>query len=294
LRRKQGETIMKIDPLPPEKQAAHDANYNLRARWPEHGKFMADWTAMGEAAARAPGWTLDIAYGPGPSQNLDLLAPAKRTARRAPLFAFIHGGYWKALDKRDVRFLGASFAARGIAFASLNYALAPLVSIEAIVRQIRAALDFLWREAPRFGVDPGRIFVGGHSAGGHLCSIVCAENQPLAFALAGAFSVSGVYDLEPLAQSLHQTELKLDRRQVETYSPLRQRPRPGTRIWATVGGDETPAFLAQQAAFAKSWSGHGARVTVVPAPGLHHFDILAKVADFDHPIGKAALKMIES
>lgn len=285
---------MKIDPLPPEKQAAHDANYNLRARWPEHGKFMAEWSATGEAAARQPGWTLDVPYGPGPSQTLDLLAPATRVSRRAPLFAFIHGGYWKALDKRDVRFLGAPYAARGIAFASLNYALAPSVSIEAIVRQIRAALDFLWREAPRFGVDPARIFVGGHSAGGHLCSIVCAENQPLAFAPAGAFSVSGVYDLEPLAQSLHQAELKLDRRQVETYSPLRQAPKKGTRIWATVGGDETPAFLAQQAAFAKAWTKLGAAVTVVPAPGLHHFDILAKVADFRHPIGKAALEMIES
>lgn len=284
---------MKIAPLPAEKQAAHDANYNLRARWPEHGRFMAEWAEKGEAAAKQPGWTLDIPYGPGPSQTLDLLAPAKRHARRAPLFAFIHGGYWKALDKRDVRFLGAPFAARGIAFAALNYALAPLVSVEAISLQIRAALDFLWRESPRFGIEPTRIFVGGHSAGGHLCSIVCAQNQPLAFALAGAFSVSGVYDLEPLALSLHQTELKLDRRQVETYSPLRQAPKKGTRIWATVGGDETPAFLAQQDAFAKSWAKQGASVTVVPAPRLHHFDILAKVADFDHPIGKAALKMIE-
>lgn len=284
---------MKIDPLPPEKQAAHDANYNLRARWPEHPKFMAEWAEKGEAAARQGGWTLDIPYGPGPSQNLDLLAPAKRSARRAPLFAFIHGGYWKTLDKRVVRFLGAPFAARGIAFAALNYALCPSVSIEAIVRQIRAALDFLWREAPRLGIEPTRIYVGGHSAGGHLCSIVAAANQPLAFGLAGSFSVSGVYDLEPLALSLHQAELKLDRRQVETYSPLRQAPKKGSRIWATVGGDETPAFLAQQAEFAKSWSRQGASVTVVPAPRLHHFDILAKVADFGHPIGKAALKMIE-
>jgi arylformamidase len=293
LRRKQGESAMTIDPLPPEKQAAHDANYNLRARWPEHANFMADWTAKGEAAAREPGWTLDIPYGPGPSQTLDLLAPATRVARRAPLFAFIHGGYWRALDKRDVRFLGAPFAARGIAFATLNYALAPQVSIEAIVRQIREALEFLWREAPRLGIEPTRIFVGGHSAGGHLCSIVAAANQPLSFALAGSFSVSGVYDLEPLAQSLHQAELKLDRRQVETYSPLRLAPKKGARVWTTVGGDETQAFLTQQAAFAKSWSGQGAKVTVVPAPGLHHFDILAKVADFTHPIGRAALDMIE-
>jgi arylformamidase len=284
---------MKIDPLPPELQAAHDAEYNLRARWPDYAQFMAEWLAKGEAAARQPGWTLDIPYGPGPSQTLDLLTPAARKGRRAPLFVFIHGGYWKARDKRDVRFLGAAFAARGIAFAALDYALAPFVTIETIVRQTRAALDFLWREAPRFGVEPARIFAGGHSAGGHLCSIVCAANQPLAFALAGSFAVSGIYDLEPLAQSLHQTELKLDRRQVETYSPLRQAPKKGARIWATVGGDETAAFLAQQAAFAKSWNRQGARVTIVPAPGLHHFDILAKVADFTHPIGRAALDMIE-
>lgn len=284
---------MKIPPLPPEKQAAHDANYNLRARWPQHAAFMAEWAQKGEAAAKQPGWNLDIAYGPGPAQTLDFLVPARKLGRRAPLFAFIHGGYWKALDKCHVRQLGAAYAARGIAFAALNYALAPAVSIETIVRQIRAALDFLWREAPRLGVDPGRIFVGGHSAGGHLSAVVCADNQPLAFPLAGAFSVSGVYDLEPLAQSLHQVELKLDRRQVEAYSPLRRAPKPGTRIWATVGADETPAFLAQQKAFAASWRAQGAKVTVVPAPGLHHFDILAKVADFRHPIGRAALAMIE-
>lgn len=284
---------MKIPPLPPEKQAAHDANYNLRARWPQHAAFMAEWAQKGEAAAKQPGWNLDIPYGPGPAQTLDFLAPARKLGRRAPLFAFIHGGYWKALDKCHVRQLGAAYAARGIAFAALNYALAPAVSIETIVRQIRAALDFLWREAPRLGVDPGRIFVGGHSAGGHLSAIVCADNQPLAFPLAGAFSVSGVYDLEPLAQSLHQVELKLDRRQVEAYSPLRRAPKPGTRIWATVGADETPAFLAQQKAFAASWRAQGAKVTVVPAPGLHHFDILAKVVDFRHPIGRAALAMIE-
>lgn len=275
----------------PKDQAALDALFNNRARWPDFGDTVANWQTQGDAALAIPGWQRDVAYGPGPKQTLDLLVPQERTARRAPLFVFIHGGYWQSLDKRDVRGLGPAFAARGIAFATLNYALCPDVRVEAIVRQIRDAYAFLWREAPRFGCDPGRIHVGGHSAGGHLAAMLCTMPD-LPTRPAGCLSVSGVYDLAPLARSYQQPVLQLSAREIAACSPLGLRPLPGTRVWATVGGDELGAFIGQQADFVAAWRRHGVKVETVPAPRLNHFTIVEKVADFRHPIGRAALAML--
>jgi arylformamidase len=276
----------------PADQAALDALFNNRVRWPDFGATVAGWVRAGEAALAQPGWHLDLAYGPGPKQTLDLLVPARKGAARAPLFVFIHGGYWQSLDKSDVRGLAPAFAARGIAYATLNYSLCPDVSVEAIVRQIRAAYDFLWREAPRLGCDPARIYVGGHSAGGHLATMLCTMDD-LPVRPAGCYSVSGVYDLAPLPRSYHQPVLRLTAREVARYSPLALRPRPDTRLWVTVGSDELGAFIGQQADLVHAWRKAGASVTVVPAPRLNHFTIVDKVADFTHPVGQAALAMIQ-
>jgi len=277
----------------PADQAALDALFNNRTRWPQDAATVVEaWASAGEAALRLPGWRCDVPYGPGPRQTFDILVPARKDARRAPLFAFIHGGYWQALEKRHMRGLAGAFAARGIAFASIEYALCPDVRVEAIVRQIQAAFAFLWREAPRLGCDPQRIHVGGHSAGGHLATMLCTMAD-LPARPAGCLSVSGVYDLEPLKRSYQQAVLQLTPREVAANSPLSLRPLPGTPIWATVGSDELGAFLGQQADLVANWRRAGAKVTTVPAAGLNHFTIVEKVADFRHPIGRAALAMIE-
>lgn len=277
----------------PSDQAALDALFNNRSAVPDFAKTVEAWQRHGQAALATPGWQRDIPYGPGFNQNLDLLAPQRHGATRAPLFVFIHGGYWQALDKSDVRGLGPAFAANGIAYATLNYALCPQVGVDAIVDQMRAALQFLWFHAPQFGCDPQRIFVGGHSAGGHLAAMLCTFADTAA-RIAGCFGVSGVYDLAPLKRSYQQPVLQLTDRVVASCSPLGLRPQPGTKLWLTVGADETPAFLGQQADLAVAWRQAGAAVTIVPAVGLNHFTVVEKLADFSHPIGRAALAMIGS
>jgi arylformamidase len=275
----------------PADQAALDALFNNRAAVPDFAQTVAAWQRSGVAALKTPGWHRDVVYGPGLNQNLDLLVPKRKGAARAPLFVFIHGGYWQALDKSDVRGLAPAFAAKGIAYATLNYALCPAVGIDAIVAQMRAAVDYLWFHAPQFGCDPQRIFVGGHSAGGHLAAMLCTFPDTAA-RIAGCFGVSGVYDLAPLMRSYQQPVLRLTKRVSSTCSPLNLRPQPGTKLWLTVGADETPAFVGQQADFAAAWRKAGATVTVIPARGLNHFTIVEKVADFAHPVGRAALAMI--
>lgn len=278
-------------------QTGLDAQYNLRARWPEHAKFFAAWQAQGETALAAPGWHRDLAYGPTAREALDVLTPpAKKSGHRAPVVVFIHGGYWQGLDKRDVCFLGPAFAREGVAFAALNYALAPTVGLDEIVRQARAALAWLWRNAPLLGIDPARIHLAGHSAGGHLAAMLAATDWPRFGGLperliSAAFSLSGVYDLTPIMLSYHQAVLKLDHGAVARNSPLHLPPRPGVKMYVTVGGDETAEFLRQQDEFVAAWRAKGASVTIAPAPKLHHFDIVDYCADFTHPIGKAMLAM---
>ncbi|MBI3452202.1 MAG: alpha/beta hydrolase [Rhodospirillales bacterium] len=279
-------------------QAQLDAQYNLRARFPDHVEHLAAWARDGAAAVSEPGWRLDLAYGPTTGERLDFLpAVAVKNDRRTPLFIFFHGGYWQNLDKRDVAFLGRGFAEKGIAFAAPNYALAPMVSIDEIVRQARAAVAWLWRRAPGLGVDPGRIYIGGHSAGGHLAAMLAATAWPAqgglpADLVKGTLSVSGIYDLAPLRVSYQQPVLKLDAGVIKRNSPLGLAPRTAGRIVAAVGDKEPEEFRRQQREFAAAWRKAGVRVETAAAPALHHFDILAKVADFTHPVGRAALALI--
>jgi arylformamidase len=277
-------------------QAGLDAQYNLRARFPNHVKYMAQWRAEGDAERARPGWRRDLAYGPTPPEALDLIAPATGAGGRAPLLVFIHGGYWQNLDKTDCAALAPEFVKAGIAYATINYTLAPVASLDEIVRQVRACLAWLWRNAPLLGCDADRIFVAGHSAGGHLTAMLAATDWTRLGGLPrdlvkGAFAVSGIYDLEPIRLSYQNPVLKLDEGTVARNSPLRMRP-VTHRIVLTVGEKEPEEFQRQQTEFAAAWRAAGADVAIVPASRLDHFDILEKFGDPRHPIGAAALKMI--
>jgi len=279
-------------------QAGLDAQYNLRARFPNHTAYMAQWRVEGDAELAKPGWRRNLAYGPTPPEALDLIAPATGAGGRAPLMVFIHGGYWQNLDKRDCAALAPEFVRAGIAYATINYTLAPVAGLDEIVRQARACVAWLWRQAPLLGCDPNRIFVGGHSAGGHLTAMLAATDWTRLGGLPpdlvkGAFPVSGIYDLEPIRLSYQNPVLKLDEGTVARNSPLRMKP-VTRRIVLTVGEKEPEEFHRQQAEFAAAWGAAGADVEVVPASGLDHFDIVEKFGDPRHPIGAAAMRLVLS
>lgn len=277
-------------------QAGLDAQYNLRARFPDHPQYMEQWRVEGDAELARPGWQRDLAYGPAPMEKLDLLVPSAGDGKRAPLMVFVHGGYWQNLDKRDCAALGPGFAKAGIAYATINYTLAPVAGLDEIVRQARACLAWLWRNAPLLGCDPDRIFVGGHSAGGHIAAVLAATDWTRLGGLPpdlvkGAFPVSGIYDLEPIRLSYQNPVLKLDAGTVRRVSPMLMKP-VTRRIVFTVGEKEPEEFHRQQAELAAAWKKAGASVEVVDAPRLHHFDILEKFGDPGHAIGRAAQALV--
>lgn len=273
-----------------------DAEYNNRARVPEAAGLLARW-AEASALARdgSPHKRLDQRYGDGPNESLDIFPAA---TAGAPVLFFIHGGYWRALDKSDVSFVAPSFVADGAAVVVPNYALAPTVTIEEIALQMVRALAWTWRHAAEFGGDASRIVVAGHSAGGHLAAMLLScrwkqvgDDLPPA-PIAGALAISGLYDLEPvrLAPFL-QADLRLTPQQVARLSPaFFPRPKNG-KLFATVGGDESDEFLRHNQLIRDQWG-----PTAVPVcetiPGRNHFTVLESLVDPDGRLHELGLRLL--
>lgn len=275
-------------------QAALDRQLNLRARWPEHPQFFERW-ARDSAAVRAQlGARLDLAYGDTPAETLDLF-PAGTGA--APLLAFIHGGYWQGLDKSDFSYLAPAYVDAGIAFASLNYALAPMATVGAMVAQVRGALVWLHRNAADLGIDAGRIVVAGHSAGGHLAAMALSTDwraldpELPRELLAGGCAISGVYDLEPIRLSYHNKVLGIAPEEVVPWSPLHCVPQHAAPLLLAVGSEETDEFLRQQAEFAAAWKASGLRVAEVDMTGLHHFTAVDALGERGHDLFAAVQQL---
>jgi acetyl esterase/lipase len=223
------------------------------------------WSRDGEAFRSRHG-AADLAYGPGRFERLDLYRPAGAT--RAPIFVFIHGGYWQASDKVQHAQFSQGLLDAGYAVAMPNYGLAPDTPLETSLAQSVAALNFLAREADALGLDADSLHLSGHSAGAHLAAMVlCAEDAP---PVTSALLLSGLYHLNPLGHLPLGRLLGLDDAARATrLSPIAQ-PRPrATRIAFAVGEGESDAFKAQSAALAASWQASAPLI----CPG-HHFSML--------------------
>ena len=276
-----------------------DAQFNLRARWPEHPEYFARWARDSVAVRERFGGHFDLGYGASAGQKLDLFVPQGRDA--VPLLAFIHGGYWQSLDKGDFSYLAPPFLEAGIAYASINYDLAPQVHIPEIVRQTRAALAWLYRHAPDYGVDGERLHLAGHSAGGHLTAMALATDWSDSPALGpglpgdlvkGGCSVSGVYDLEPIRLSYQQAVVDIDPETVAHITPLGNLPARQVPLILALGSEETEEFHRQQAAFLAAWRGAGLSVEVVALGGRNHFTAIDALGEPGHPLFAAVEKQV--
>lgn len=271
-----------------------DAQYNNRARIPEHAEIFARWAAASALARERSQVQLDVPYGDGAGETLDVFPAA---APGAPVLVFIHGGYWRALDKADHSFVAPSFVAAGAAVVVPNYALAPAVTVEHITLQMARAVAWVWRHAADFGADPRRIVVAGHSAGGHAVAMLLSCRWPQLAPdlppqlLTKGLAISGLYDLEPLRHApFLQGDLRLTPASVARLSPAFF-PRPRGTLYAVVGADETDEFLRQNRLIRDVWG-----PTAVPVcetvPGVHHLSVLHGLADPDGRVHDLALRQL--
>ena len=274
--------------------AYHDRQYNARAMIPDHAQiFERGRKRSEEARASLPG-RLDIPYGRSPAEKLDIF-PAE--GRSEALLVFIHGGYWRSRDKSDFSYLAPAFNRRGVTLALPNYGLCPKVGIEDIVKQNLLAVAWLWHYGARYGVNPGRLYVAGHSAGGHLAAMMLAARwntymPELPYNLVkGGLAISGIYDLEPLVHApFVNQDLKLDQALARRLSPVYIPPATTAPLFTAVGGEESEEFKRQNALIARTW--RYAFAGDIPMPGCNHLTVLERLADPNSALFQGAMDMM--
>ena len=268
-------------------RAALDAEYNNRAKV----KDAMDWIARyGAESARARAelpMRFDVAYGVHHAERLDVF-PAAGTAP-APIHVFVHGGYWHRLDKADFSFVVRGLRPAGAVTVVVNYGLIPAVDMDTLVRQCRSAVAWVHAHASEIGGDPSRIFVSGHSAGGHLTAMLLATDWTTlgrpADLVKGGVAISGLYDLEPIRLCYLNDVLALTPETARRNSPVTlPAPRAGALVLA-VGGEEGPEYHRQTAELATAW-----RVKpgdVMDMAGHDHFSIVSELENPVSPLARA-------
>ncbi|MCC7327308.1 MAG: alpha/beta hydrolase [Burkholderiales bacterium] len=265
--------------------------YNNRAAVPEHPQWFARYAQWSAAAVERYRPARNLRYGPGPKETLDLYLPAGRVRG---VFAFLHGGYWRSLDKDDFSFVAGAFVEQGIAVANVNYDLCPVVSIPAIVDECRRAMIFLAREGAAHGAPADHLVVGGHSAGGHLAAMMYTTDwtaQGLdAAPLRAGVTLSGVHDLEPMVLFSFNADFRLDAPEAMRMSPTHHPLRARVPLLMACGADETSEFLRQTQLLWDAWP-EVRRPWSAPlfVPGADHFSVVAGYADPDSALTQATL-----
>lgn len=262
-------------------QEALDAQYNNQQRIPRFAEHVAGWKAASERARAELKGTFDVPFGPSPTETVDIFVPP-RAKGPAPVHVFYHGGYWRAFEARDFSFVARPFVEAGAVAVIVNYALLPKVRMGELVRQCRAALAWVEANIARYGGDPTRIHISGHSAGGHLVAQVLARDPDGAFALPGvtsAVAISGVYDLEPMRLCFLQETLQLTEDEVRRYGAVLNPPAVKLPLAILYGGEESEEFARQADAFAAACGRNGVAGTVEAAPGRHHMSVLTAATE---------------
>ena len=259
-----------------------EAQYNHRARVSNSAELLRRWAQASALARQRSAHHLDLPYGSGADASLDLFLPDSREP--APVLVFIHGGYWRSLDKSDHSFIAPVFTDEGALVVVPNYSLCPGVAMERIPLQLTQALAWVWRHIADYGGDASRIVLVGHSAGAHLASmLLCCDWKTVGSDLPrhlvqGALGLSGLYDLAPLLRTpFLQSDLRLDASSARRLSPLHY-PAPQAPLYAVAGAAESEEAQRQTRSIRQAW---GARAVPVCEllPGLDHFTLMHDLAD---------------
>ncbi len=265
-------------------RATLDAAYDNSAAVADRADFLARWRAKSAEMRASSGAKLDVAYGPRERTRLDYFPSG---ATQAPLFVFIHGGYWQRNEKETFAFVAEGPLARGIDVALVGYTLAPEARLSGIVGEIGQSLTFLGEHAGDFGFDRRAIFVGGWSAGGHLTAAVSGHPS-----FRGGIPISGIYDLEPIALGELNDKLGLDQSEIDTLSPLNTLSNESPPLRLAVGGSELPELKRQSQIFAEAAQARGLPVRLTTLPGHHHFSILDEIANPDGALTRELVDLI--
>jgi arylformamidase len=233
------------------------------------GDIVGAWDKRSSEVRKRYATHLDLRYGPRERNRIDFL----KIAERVPTLLFIHGGYWQNRAKETFALFAEGPMAHGINVALIGYTLAPEATLDEIVAEIHAGIDFLAGQLSGLGGDGRRIVVSGWSAGGHLTSMALSNPNVRA-----GMAISGIYDLEPIRHSYLNVKLGLDEAASRRNSPMMQPSGPMKPLSLVVGGAELPLLRKQTADFAGHRAAYGLPVTYEEITGADHFSIMREMA----------------
>lgn len=274
----------------------YSQQYNARASIPDHPYVFTRWTEQSAWVRRSNAGMYDLMYGESAGERLDIF-PTRQ--EHAPLVVFIHGGWWRSLDKFDFSMLAPAFTAAGLNVAMTNYTLAPDASVEDIVRQQLRALAWLYKNAEKYDIDRNRIIIAGHSAGAHLAAMMMAASWttydqalPADLIKAGVL-LSGLYDLEPVLHAdFVNVDLQLTPQRVLPLSPGLMPLTQKIPFITAVGGQESDEFKRQTQLIGQAWSKH--HQAQISLPESNHLTICDALADPGHALFKAVVALANS
>lgn len=272
-----------------------NAQYNNRARYPEFTGYFDDWAAWSEATRKNLPGHLDVPYGDLPCETLDIFPAAEDNA---PVQAMVHGGYWYSLDKHHDSFVAEGLRPNGVTTVVINYGLAPEYGMDEIVRQNRAAVAWLWRNAGDFGADRERIYTVGQSAGGHLSVMLMATDWPRfgeglpAGLVKGGASISGIYDLEPIRLCYLNDKVGMDADVAQRNAPIHQSYPVSLPLMIVSGDIESDEYARQAEAMERVWSAHGYPCEHVKLAGHNHFTMAHQLREPDSALIRALLRQM--
>ena len=271
---------------PATDRASNDYHYFIRGRLPEWDECLAQLNTRRIDTRNRFYHHADLAYGQFERQNLDIF-PAKIETVKPPILLFIHGGYWRMMDKSQFSFIAPAFQQKGVTVALANYRLLGDVSLEAIVDDVKQATKWLAQHADSYGFDRARLVICGHSAGAHLAAHAALDNE----AVSGLAGVSGVYDLEPIRNSFLNEIKFLDEEIVARLGSKSLIPNKACRALFAYGRQEGAEFARQSELQTRNWQNQEHSVEQLKLDANHATSV-AQLGDTDSPLFKAVLRII--
>lgn len=265
-------------------RAELDAAYNNSAAVADSAQRLADWTERSAVLRRKFPDRLDLQYGPLPRNRIDLFACGERNA---PLFVFIHGGYWQRNAKEIFACLAEGPLARGFDAALIGYTLAPEATLPEIVAETHAAIRWLRREGPSYGVGQNRLVVSGWSAGGHLAAMAMVLPE-----VDAGLAISGVFDVEPCRLNYLNEKLNLTADEARAMSPILHLPVRSGAMTIAFGTAELPELQRQSRDYHAARQAAGLSSVLLPLSGRDHFSILEDLVRPDGQLTAALAQLV--
>jgi arylformamidase len=261
--------------------------YNTRLQVPDYANYFDRWERISRQTAQNSTILKDIPFGAHPEERLDIF-PSK--IHDSKILVFIHGGYWHLLDKAMFHFLAGHFLKYNVTTVLINYPLAPQSSIGEIVTSCRKALRWLHDNIIRFNGDPTELYLLGHSAGGHLASMLLVEEESKF--VRAMISLSGLFLLEPVMLSYLNDSIGMDRENAIKNSPVFLTPANACPLLLVIGTEESDEFKAQSEELYYNWKSKCTYLEFLKVPQKNHYSILDAVIEKNSTLCAAIFRLM--